>query len=1333
MDQESLAKALAWLTGRLRPAALSSEEDLRTARESLAVNLATAAVSFVPRPYNFPPELMEELRDVAAHALNAVANVGIDRLPFAVLTAADRDDRDSRVNGREVAETYGPFVDPSAVQHWCELYAPARFVSCRRESATAPFMLAEVSDEDMSQDGLVNEVPLGRSTIWLAPEFLGVASSGWVGLRIVSGSLRFTLPGIVAFPGAEVSGGELIVKGNAECHIQLTLDPQPGPPDASGDLATTTVRCPAELSIKTRMFLPPEVRIGEVGLDVYGAHLDVEQFSTAATTHGDIADQALLIPMRPAGTDVFAPSDVRTEVLSLTGVSSVTEAFWALPITEAVNPAELGVAANSGDLVVVLGEGLRLGWPGLTDTEYIADKAILRVSSSALRLDAVGEPRRQLERSITLGNTRSQLELRFHKPSPLLHVSDVRREMTRVRGYADGVVDPPVYADGTAMAFCADTEAIFLHTGEGLMLALLGEDDVALEQPRSLALANALLGVTQPRGFRLTGMMADDAIPAGRLELSTGLYWILPTLPDPYAANFWPWQYDSGGRGDIIRLFVEWQPDEAPTVGFDLGWLDSDAVQRRLPRGPAGHQPVGWPDRESPIMLLDVSTNADQFGVAATFQVRQEHQNPLLAVDTLHLCSPVSLLRVMTLPPVQWETVWNDPNPLTAPFPTKLPSTTSGGPALLWGDSVRLRPITPTWLSEEIVSAYRTGTGKFTAFFTLPFGIHATTSVDGSTDEVELDWVRPAFGDLLGARQFSITAGEGRGLPGASAQTNNGIDELGVTRNVLEPEIDDFYTHKFGPSAITPEVPVSRIDMTGYGLSCFSRWNNPDPAAVDVMKVYFDVLLGRTAHEVVQVRSILWPCQAVVVRSVTMTRAGGGRVIRRDSGWQAVTPGMFHHPQSHCVFHTGAVKGYHDIREIRDTSQRITVTDPVTHAVAELVAVFYDCDVALDNVVKGHHETVIADQPVRLARSKRQRGFVQVWPEGTVAPPPLTPGQLAELFARQGTLGGPLDCELDIGESGQRMRLNGVHADTAPPDTGATQFAVAVTGALRLPGAGQWSAIRVREATVPDKALPEAIDRDHGLPLVRQNGAGQPYRFADPRDLLTSVPEAEYGLLLATPAHRLLFREPRIEAGAQALTSTKAPQLADTYGLAAAGNGLFPRFSDAIPLPSSAYALDVAGEAQLRLRPNPLQFTYTGSRPLSGGPGQRLFVEYDNTAFRLTFDSTHLRETWTYTCENPKIVAEDGKLGRVVSALTIQEGRTATGLMAQDVELKFGNSLENVTRLITVLKKFGCKIKPAIYRIDDDVVIKLNVSTERDTKARPDSPPSFKARRPWHR
>ncbi|WP_345408478.1 hypothetical protein [Nonomuraea salmonea] len=119
-------------------------------------------------------------------------------------------------------------------------------------------------------------------------------------------------------------------------------------------------------------------------------------------------------------------------------------------------------------------------------------------------------------------------------------------------------------------------------------------------------------------------------------------------------------------------------------------------------------------------------------------------------------------------------------------------------------------------------------------------------------------------------------------------------------------------------------------------------------------------------------------------------------------------------------------------------------------------------------------------------------------------------------------------------------------------------------------------------------------------------------------------------------------------------------------------------------------------------------------------------MEYDNTAFRLTFDSTHLRETWTYTCENPKIVAEDGKLGRVVSALTIQEGRTATGLMAQDVELKFGNSLENVTRLITVLKKFGCKIKPAIYRIDDDVVIKLNVSTERDTKARPDSPPSFK-------
>lgn len=163
---------------------------------------------------------------------------------------------------------------------------------------------------------------------------------------------------------------------------------------------------------------------------------------------------------------------------------------------------------------------------------------------------------------------------------------------------------------------------------------------------------------------------------------------------------------------------------------------------------------------------------------------------------------------------------------------------------------------------------------------------------------------------------------------------------------------------------------------------------------------------------------------------------------------------------------------------------------------------------------------------------------------------------------------------------------------------------------------------------------------------------------------------------------------------------------------------------------ASSYALDVVGEGELRLRPSPLEFAYTGIREISNSASMRLFVEYIATPFRLTLDSTAQNGTWSYDGGRPALVTEDGKLGRVASALSLQEGREETGLMAMEPELKLGVSLDSASKLITVLRKLGFPVRARIHQTHDDLLIEVKVSTERDVKPRPgsSSPPNFKKR-----
>src|SRR5262249_52958402 len=101
----------------------------------------------------------------------------------------------------------------------------------------------------------------------------------------------------------------------------------------------------------------------------------------------------------------------------------------------------------------------------------------------------------------------------------------------------------------------------------------------------------------------------------------------------------------------------------------------------------------------------------------------------------------------------------------------------------------------------------------------------------------------------------------------------------------------------------------------------------------------------------------------------------------------------------------------------------------------EMQAVLFDADVHFDNVVGGGvSDPVYGDFKVR---SRKMLGYVQVAPSSILVP--------AHIFSdllnfQSGSLGGPVDCIIDIAHSGQRMRVIRVDVNPAVDGSGIPNF-----------------------------------------------------------------------------------------------------------------------------------------------------------------------------------------------------------------------------------------------------------------------------------------------------
>jgi len=721
------------------------------------------------------------------------------------------------------------------------------------------------------------------------------------------------------------------------------------------------------------------------------------------------------------------------------------------------------------------------------------------------------------------------------------------------------------------------------------------------------------------------------------------------------------------------------------------------------------------------VFLLDVSTNQDLLGVALEAAPRN---NPATAsvpeafsVRGMAVTAPLAMQRLVMLPQVQWEPVRTldvDQDILTLGwFPTPLASANDGGPTVLGARSQQLSPVIPENVLDAAGSVFEEGTNVVFKT-TLPFGIVTVVDVNPQDSPGRradtFSVTRPVFPEKKsrGGIQITAKAEGGRSdaaispyFVGETRQLINGVDlvtgeflGLSVLSSTGDP-MSDVATIFNNDMSTNPKVPITRFDLSGYGGSNFSKWENPFALFAETAKTQFEMTLGRCALEIIKVASVLHPWGINVTRSVIVERRSGGGVIRRDTGWQATSSGIFDYRYVDTIpsppepkvadyaFDAGIFQGLHNVRAIRP-APGAPFSDGND---ASLVPYYFDADLALDGLT--------GTTPARGIL-----GWLQTEPTGE----PANQSVLQALIEAQGPIGGPIDAWIDFGPSGLPFRAQRIEVDVTvevTQDGTEPLFVATVRGIPRLPKTGSWSVVRrpvsgfppgggeavpvseskgvpiIRRAVV---AFDPMDDKRHDKPQIAAGGSSADWRMADPGDLLTPAsPANDYCLLQSAPTHAFLF--PRPVAGTARIESTEVPELADIIARSTS-KGAFPPPENAIKLPASL--LKVGPDGGLSL-PNPVTVVnHPSSLRLAGESGHGSELLYDTATLRFVLNN----DSWEVDFTGLHLWSDIAGLKKASGVEMHIVGGTYQRPQVAQIKTLVHDSVENI---LTYLPIFGAR------------------------------------------
>lgn len=1334
MDRPAALSRLTEVSASLVPAAGVTQDDMQAAREALAASLLQHGVDPAPVLPGLPAPPVQQTGGDLSGVIDA-ASVG-GAVPVALrrslpAPALGNPGLTPAATAGMLPKTLGPFIDHLGAPHWVDLFPPLVQTTITRAGTATPVLVLPLA---VPTGPLPTTIPVGAGTLWIAAQLLAPAApaGSYAGIRISGGQAVFSAAATAVAGGLQIA---------ASVTLTLAVQPDPGPAGPLGggapgaDGGAVVAQMPVGVTIELTPTGANVTAAGDASLTAYGTTVALHWQATAAVWEAAIGQLLILYTSQPAS---FAVASALSTLCAPSGIAPITRAAWALPV--AVAPAaQLGAAASAGSLALGLGAGLSVSWAGLTGGPAVLGAAFLLGAPGVLALVAIVKGGARLGASVALWQQAPPQQARYSTidlsfaPGTEFYFTSVEQfagasnvEVLTTAGSLAAHLDRPLAADGRRLGPTLPGLLVAYSTsaGSGMLLGGTRPPPTAPAPPIAVALRNALLVTTPPASLFMAGSFSamPTELDAGALLLGFGLETVLPTLPDPYAANFLPRRERDKGQpgGPVTSVLVAtttWGTAatalsfrEIGLVPDSIGVAALAATQAPPPRGDAAQEDQRRGDALAAafnaavgggppaLMLLDVSSNADQLGVGVTVATRPVGVagggTAALSVQGLDLMARCLDLRVFTPPSVQWEPVVTIPNPNVAPFPSPVGFRDDGGPTLIGANDVTLVPVEPAPLLDHVVSAYDGGAAAG-VLFTLPFGMAAVATLPVRPHapvppilsfRPELADVAPSFTTpaLDGGRQVSLTApaqffstnGQSPSLPGATVQYRNVLDASGAPQglSILGPAVDVIFNTELNPGAPTARVPVRRIDFSGYGASSFSAWTDPAANPPAVVQVRFNIMTGRASHEVVQVKSILYPWGAIVVRTITIDRQDDSEVYRYDSGWVAATPGAFGNMPG-IIVHPGAVQGAFNIREIRDTTQTYTNAAKTV----QMTAVRFDADIQIAGVVSGARNGLVP--------SSGQLGFVQEKPIGA----PITPADLAALIASQGALGGPVDCLISLGDTTQAMRVLRVEVATAPH--GATdQFAATARGSVALPAQGSWSVL----ARTDNVSEPSPIDPDLGVALIREGAAGAPpgntpWRLAEPVDLWTpDTPSMDFCLLHATNSTRMLFPRPKIETGAHAFTSTVAPLLADGFALMEA-TGICPRQDACLAFPNANQQLQIMGPGQfaLAVAPNPFPPSMP-SRVLAGGAAATIGFEYaDENGNPCTVSVAIAPDSWAVNLKGVNVRLDMSPFDGIMRTVGDSQAASGAGVAFANSRLVLGSVLAPLQQVLTFLEALG--------------------------------------------
>ncbi|SHM84790.1 hypothetical protein SAMN04488057_10462 [Cyclobacterium lianum] len=833
--------------------------------------------------------------------------------------------------------------------------------------------------------------------------------------------------------------------------------------------------------------------------------------------------------------------------------------------------------------------------------------------------------------------------------------------------------------------------------------------------------------------------------------------------------------------------------------------------------------------RRDVFALLDVSTNADLFGISFDLLNRREfrvdtERDPTtgeisysffsLQVQGLDVVSAGENVRAFTVPQISWEPVINLSPPVPPPdgpfdgdpaagfnyYPD------DGGPTRISNNSEDKVILAPLPLTDFLVE-HRKNDENFKAFsfFTLPFGMKAAALL---TENYSFNNVNRQGGDLSGSRysfdeqllsglQLRMDAGtplrdgDSQMFMGSTVQINNILDFLGneTGNSTLGGSVTDIFNREFFyDSNYAFElykqrgVPVTRMDLSGYGANMFSNWLNTKAAVAETSQAKFDVMMGRCSHEIIQVKSILYPWAIKVVRTITLFRVSSGYVYRFDSGWRAESDGKFdfryfvyennpafpggpaENPEPQLIgiekmaeyaIHPGLIKGLYNVSNIIETgevapfSENILFEESVDQegmAVnipqnldVNLQPVYFDADVEIEGVVSGMQTKPTTDGDKALVPSRRILGFVQLGPKGF----PLNNAALRLLVQRQGTIGGAIDCEVDLVGSHQKMRLSHFDFNNSFAENGSDPvFCVAGRGNMLLPKDGSWSMVRHERANGEVSPVPP----NFGIPVIRpgkvvKDGDGVKIdlpatavltRIAEPLELLRQPVNGtiNYGFLQSTDTQKALLLTPSFQNGVQKLLSKTPPLFVDAFRIVNT-KGIFPNIGqgddfsaqtlgeailmkkngsfpfdlnalqdlgqDVFELMDVQDTLNGIKEQGLQLLHNPEEMfdLPTEFELIDVGDGNfRIYIEYDKkdkngnveTQGSLDFDINSVAESWKSKMNNIGLVIDLAGIKRLMTIRGNWDSENGKEASYPQPDLEFAPELDPLVDLLEILQ-----------------------------------------------